>query len=89
MSIATADLVLTVRPNLLDPLAAVAVIPDGVTIDEHSVITDPAGHTFAYARARDFERLANTAPFSRRWFFPLGQEVHILPPDTAKLHLTL
>ena len=86
---ATADLLLAVRPNPLDPLLAVAQIPDGVTIDEHSVLTDAAGHTYRYARGPRFERLASTAPFSQRWFFPLGQEVHVLPPDTTVLHLTL
>lgn len=86
---ATADLLLAVRSNPLDPLIAVAEIPDGVTIDEHSVLTDASGRAYRYARGNHFERLASTAPFSQRWFFPLGQELHVLPPDTTMLHLTL
>ena len=62
---ATADLLLAVRPNPLDPLIAVAQIPDGVTIDAESVLADASGRAYRYARGRDFERLAGTAPFSR------------------------
>lgn len=83
------DLRLISRPHPHDPLVAVVDIPDGLIIDEHSVITDEEGHRYTYASGRDFERLASTAPFSQCRFFPFGRQLHVLPPDTSVLQLTL
>lgn len=85
----TADLRLSARPHPYDPLVAVVEIPDGLLLDEGSRITDAEGHRYSYAREEDFERLVSTAPFSQFRFFPLGQQLHVLPPDTTLLFVTL
>ena len=85
----TADLLLRVRRHAFDPFVAVVEVPDGVTLDESSVLTDASGRTYEPMGGAAFARLAETAPFSMRRYFAMGPEVHVLPPDATLLHLTL
>lgn len=76
---------LPVRPHPTDPFIAVAEVPDGVCVDERTVLTDEDGNLYTLIEERHFMRLAETAPYSDRRFVPKGRKVLVLPPDTTTL----